>query len=1119
MSIIGCTNRVEEDVVDTRELIIEASIPADAVKAGFNGDNATHVFWKTGDALRVFNHNNPANNSQFNIQDGFTDHWARFSGVIPVGLAGAKYDIITPASYASAPEAETGDYELTQTGNGNPDHLVFTAKLSNVAEADLSEVTFSDAWVSAHPGTSLNKGAVIKVVTNLPDAITVPTRVAVSGIGYREVSVKVTGVDSSSDKELVVFLQYGWDNLDIPANTDINLYVQDADGRNWKATKQTPASAKTLRAGAVNILNFSSVSWTEQLFAGGDGTEGNPYQIATPTQLNNMRSVLVGMQKIHFRLIKDIDMTDWNATHVTTPWVPLNGKGTGYNNAVDLDGGGHTINNFKCVRSTSNSSEFNHCAFFGVLFGEVHDLKFTNAFIDQQTTNNFGAAIIASYCGYTAGGGNGQPAKVYNVDVHGTVKNSGHFTGGIAAMADDALIESCSADIHLWSNGKNCIGGIMGVDDDNNSGEGRKVRPSTIRNCWTSGTIRGAQRVGGIVGGLGGQSATQTTYGSRVINCYSIARVDNNNYNGDVTVASGGSRSVGGIVGHAMLGQQGAGKPTDEGLKPNNHIEGCIAWQTAINLNYTGTAEAYTPGAIVGYTSTFNYLKNCWRNPSMVYTYLSFVLTDQEDADPDHPLVPGDPTNPDQPKIHYYPYHGKVASSSRLSTVAQSIGWSSEVWDFSGDTPQFKEPRRVEILAANNNNPTLLSSYASSSDRNAGAQYPVLGETNWKGKNISDVNWKIELIRPGITYYHYENIADTDFSSDAEKAYYTDEDTKQVVYYHYSGKNTFTAGATHQNVFVLDIDLNRKDYEVKIVRTKDELRTSEAYDAYGAYAAINAGYERQNIAERDNAYYYPETGVKDLYPNGYRAASMENDEIVAGITNWKSQGTFYCDGQRGIEIGFDAWDPEKGQGGSQNPPVKSTEDMRLFYNYYTGDRVGFISSSPVLIADYWRTGGLFQGTWYRPASNNNTTYLYGKEYNAEHPWRHQRSLYARTAVALNSDNHLLLFVCDGKYPDEVGGVGMSCGWVQNFLYTYFNPQWALNLDGGGSSTMCVAGSDASAENVVNYPNDNYTGRRNNYYLSGNGTKSGNYDHDGERPRTCFIIVAPKENFGTMPDPE
>lgn len=1080
LAISGCV-KGREDTEELRSLVIEATIPSDAMKAGFSGENALHVFWKSGDALRVINHQNPERNAEFAIQPGFTDHRARFAGTVPVGAAGARYDIITPASYGSVWEADEGDYELTQSGNGNPDHLVFTAMLSNVAQEDLADVTFSNAWVSEHPGTSLSKGAVIKVTTTLPAEVTEPTRVAVSGIGYREVSAKLTGVSSDSNKNLVVYLQYGWDQLEIAGQTTLVLHVQDADGRGWKTTKQTTNSVQYLQAGSVNGITFPGTTWTEELFAGGDGTEANPYLIATPAQLDNMRLVLVSLQKIHFRLVKDLDMASYLSSH---PWVPLNSNGTGYNNAVDLDGGGHTIDHFSCTRTSASTS--NHCALFGVLYGEVHDLKFTNAFIDQQTTNNYGAGIVASYCGYTQS--QGQPAHVYNVDVHGTVKNAGHFTGGIAGMADDALIESCSADVHVWSNGKNCVGGILGVDENNSAAGSRTVRPSTIRNCWTSGTVRGNQKIGGIVGCLGGQSATQYTTGSSVYNCYSVARVDYNQYNGDVSVASGGSRHVGGIVGMATQGATGVSIPTT--LKPDNHIEGCIAWQERISEN--GNGDIYPAAAIVGYTSTFNYLANCWRNPSMVYDFNEKSFIDQEDADPDHPLQGVEPS-------YYYPYHGKAASSSNLSSVARSIGWSEEVWDFSGSTPQFREPRRVESTSATSGSASVPSAYAKSGARDAGAKYPQPG----------DPNWIIEQIRPGITYYHYENTADADYTANSENARYYNDDTNQTVNYH-------TTGATHQNVFVVDVDLNRKDYEVKIVRTSGEVPTSSVYADLGAYVAINGAYERGSIAERDNAYYYntgANAGRKDLYPNGYRAAWLQNDEIGdSGISNWKNHGTFYCDGQRGVSIAFDAYDPAKGQGDTGVPPVKSIQDQRSFYNYYTGDKSGFISSSPVLIADYWQVGGLFHTKWYTESKS----YIYNGHFNAEHPFVHQRSLFPRTAVAINSENHLLLFVCDGKYPDSVGGVGMSSGWVTDFLYRYFNPQWAINLDGGGSATMCVDASDADPDTfVVNYPNDNYTGKREG--LKGGG-KSNNYDHDGERPRNCFIVVAPRENFGTMPTP-
>jgi len=69
----------------------------------------------------------------------------------------------------------------------------------------------------------------------------------------------------------------------------------------------------------------------------------------------------------------------------------------------------------------------------------------------------------------------------------------------------------------------------------------------------------------------------------------------------------------------------------------------------------------------------------------------------------------------------------------------------------------------------------------------------------------------------------------------------------------------------------------------------------------------------------------------------------------------------------------------------------------------------------------------------------------------------------RTAVGLTKDNHIILVVADGRqkgfsnglYIDELAGYMLALGCYQ-----------ALNLDGGGSSTMVIKGK------VVNSPSDN-----------------------------------------------
>lgn len=69
--------------------------------------------------------------------------------------------------------------------------------------------------------------------------------------------------------------------------------------------------------------------------------------------------------------------------------------------------------------------------------------------------------------------------------------------------------------------------------------------------------------------------------------------------------------------------------------------------------------------------------------------------------------------------------------------------------------------------------------------------------------------------------------------------------------------------------------------------------------------------------------------------------------------------------------------------------------------------------------------------------------------------------HPRTAVAYNN-NYIYLIVCDGRRSTSIG---MKLSELGNFCIQYLQAQEALNLDGGGSSTMWVNGS------VKNQPSD------------------------------------------------
>lgn len=229
--------------------------------------------------------------------------------------------------------------------------------------------------------------------------------------------------------------------------------------------------------------------------------------------------------------------------------------------------------------------------------------------------------------------------------------------GGIVGMNENTLTIRCcesSSTIEINVNGVDGVGGVLGL-----ASNGKTV---IVEDCIFSGNMNvpTGQRVGGIVGDLG--------TGSSVRRCY---------VSGNIT----GWAGVGGIVGRA-----GGLVWNANGNGYDNTIESCIAWFDNITAT-RGDENGGSSGIIVGYAGTKNTLKNCWRKSTVTLTanYCSEVY-DQEDADATTPLminaVPSMYT-------YIYPYHGKAAETTATS-LAQSLGWSTDVWDLSGSEPKLK---------------------------------------------------------------------------------------------------------------------------------------------------------------------------------------------------------------------------------------------------------------------------------------------------------------------------------------------------------------------------------------------------------------------------------------------
>ena len=279
------------------------------------------------------------------------------------------------------------------------------------------------------------------------------------------------------------------------------------------------------------------------------------------------------------------------------------------------------------------------------------------------------------------------------------------------------------------------------------------------------------------------------------------------------------------------------------------------------------------------------------------------------------------------------------------------------------------------------------------------------------------------------------------------QAWKTTDVAPGVVYREFHGADPVSGSVQH--VYVADWDMSVPGCTLKFNYTAEAKPTSQVMKERGAVVAMNACYEPASVVLKVDGDYY------SVVPNG---AVMDS-----GVPQWKSEGAICTDG-RSVSISYD------GKG-------KDLAGIRKFYSSCTAPNI--FTSSPMLIDDYVPVGESFAGFYNEDAL---------KEFDYEDGKRHQGVRHPRTAVALTADNHLLMVVVDGRR----AGVseGMTCRELTRFLKANFNPRYALNMDGGGSSTLCIEGQGDPATHVVNYPTDNKR-----------------YDHAGERHLySHFILV-------------
>lgn len=234
-------------------------------------------------------------------------------------------------------------------------------------------------------------------------------------------------------------------------------------------------------------------------FAGGTGTQDDPYLIATPSDLNQIRNTT----SASYALANDIDMSTYPSSF--TPIDAFTGS---------FDGRNHSIDNLSIETSSMYSGLFSNIS----EGGKISDVTFNEPSIDAQSS--------CFYAGVLAGSFSGENATITNVHVNNaTITGDNSFTGAVGGIVGEmsyysAISSSSANNITIDCPQASNVGGIVGY-----ARTGASVSVSSA-----SGSINADYRIGGIIGNAGNNAS--------VTDCHA-----------DMTLT--GDYAIGGIAGYS----------------------------------------------------------------------------------------------------------------------------------------------------------------------------------------------------------------------------------------------------------------------------------------------------------------------------------------------------------------------------------------------------------------------------------------------------------------------------------------------------------------------------------------------------------------------------------------
>ncbi|MFD0960894.1 S-layer homology domain-containing protein [Paenibacillus chungangensis] len=217
-------------------------------------------------------------------------------------------------------------------------------------------------------------------------------------------------------------------------------------------------------------------------FAGGDGTAGNPWQIATAEQLNLLRNYLGSAHSDkHFIMVNDIDLGpylspggDGYASWGDAGWLPI---GTNASNSFfngGFNGDGHVISGFMINRPTDNN-----VGLFGATGGELINIGLRDVHIVGRES----VGCLAGFLSVTS---------VSHTFCSGEVQGNNRVGGLVGSATNGAFIQYSFSQVNV--EGNDYVGGLVGYTTSNTS------PVSKVAFSYSTGSVTGTNYVGGLLG-------------------------------------------------------------------------------------------------------------------------------------------------------------------------------------------------------------------------------------------------------------------------------------------------------------------------------------------------------------------------------------------------------------------------------------------------------------------------------------------------------------------------------------------------------------------------------------------------------------------------------------------